>query len=67
MRDAKRIKPLLETIEKVWSENPDFRLGQLIVCICKKDGMDNLFNLEDEEFSKKLDKFVWAHDKRYII
>ena len=29
-RDPARIKPMLELIEKVWVENPDLRLCQLI-------------------------------------
>jgi hypothetical protein len=30
MRDPGRIKPILGTIERLWQQNPDWRLGQLI-------------------------------------
>lgn len=35
MRDIKRIKPIIERIEKLWLENPDFRLGQLLMVITR--------------------------------
>lgn len=30
MRDPQRIAPVLEHIEKIWREHPDWRLGQLL-------------------------------------
>ena len=58
MRDPKRIKPLLEKIEKIWMENPDFRLGQLIMVIARTgEHNPKLFNLEESELFKKLDEF----------
>jgi len=30
MRNPKRIKPILDKLEKIWIKNPDLRLGQLI-------------------------------------
>jgi uncharacterized protein YihD (DUF1040 family) len=56
MRDIKRINPIIERLEKVWLENPDFRLGQLIMVITRTGVTDpKLFYMEDEEFLKKLD------------
>lgn len=47
MRDPKRIKPVLERIEKIWIENPDYRLGQLIMVIARTgEHNPKLFNLE---------------------
>ncbi|MGV0940858.1 hypothetical protein [Empedobacter falsenii] len=58
MRDPKRIKPLLERIEKIWIENPDYRLGQLIMVIARTgEHNPKLFNLEESELLKKLDEF----------
>ena len=55
MRDIERIKPLIERLEKLWLENPDFRLGQLIMGITRTGVTDpKLFYMEDEEFLKKL-------------
>ena len=31
MRDIKRIPKILEELEQIWKENPDYRLGQLLV------------------------------------
>lgn len=54
MRDIKRINSIIERLEKVWLENPDFRLGQLIM-VNIRTGVINpkLFYIEDEEFFKK--------------
>ena len=55
MRDIERIKPLIERLEKLWLENPDFRLGQLIMGITRTGETNpKLFNMEDDEFLKKL-------------
>ncbi|MCL9771214.1 DUF1040 family protein [Flavobacterium sp. HXWNR69] len=55
MRDIERIKPLIERLEKLWLKNPDFRLGQLIMGITRTGETNpKLFNMEDDEFLKKL-------------
>lgn len=46
MRDKKRIKVILERLEKVWDEYPDLRLGQLILNVCSDPV---LYYLEDNE------------------
>lgn len=51
MRDPKRIKPLLRQIGKIWQENPDLRLCQLIGN-CFPPG-DN-YHKEDELLSYRL-------------
>jgi uncharacterized protein YihD (DUF1040 family) len=58
MRDPKRIKPFIETIEKLWAENPDFRFGQLIMAITKT-GVHNpvLFNMEEDVFIERIAEF----------
>ena len=46
MRDPLRIGPLLELVEKVWQQNPDLRLGQLIVGVV---GYNDPFYISDDE------------------
>ena len=55
MRDTKRIKPLLEEIEKLWINNPDFRFGQLVMSITNTgEHNPKLYNMEEEAFLEKL-------------
>lgn len=57
MRDKNRIKPIVEKLEKLWLSNPDFRLGQLIMCVIKpEEANPKIFYLEDEEFLTKLNE-----------
>ncbi|WP_291133269.1 hypothetical protein [Flavobacterium sp. UBA7682] len=57
MRDIERIKPIIERLEKLWLENPDFRLGQLIMGITRTEETNpKLFYMEDDEFLKKVDE-----------
>lgn len=54
MRDPKRIKPILEQLEHIWTKNPDSRFGQLIMAITKTgEHNPKLFYLEDDELVKK--------------
>lgn len=57
MRDKNRIKPILKELEKLWLQNPDFRIGQLILAITKtKESNPELFYKEDDEFLMKLEE-----------
>ena len=53
MRDPKRIKKVLDTIERVWSKFPDFRLGQLIFNATKQN---DPFYVEDDVLIKQLEE-----------
>ncbi len=53
MRDPKRIKPILNQLEQIWTSLPDLRLTQLIINLQTKLGKD-LYYMEDEELMKKL-------------
>jgi hypothetical protein len=58
MRDINRIKSIIKDFEKLWLENPDFRIGQLFMGITKTEVSDpKLFYMEDEEFSLQLEEF----------
>jgi len=52
MRDPKRIKKVLNTIERVWNKVPDWRLGQLIVNATKQN---DPFYVDDNDLIVKLD------------
>ena len=52
-RDPKRIPVILKALKKVWSKNPDWRLGQVVTNMA--GGVDP-FYLTDEEMLKALEK-----------
>ena len=58
MRDINRIKPILKEIEKLWLQNPDFRIGQLIYVIARtREITPKLLYMDDHEFLLKLNEF----------
>ena len=58
MRDLNRIKPVLKELEDLWLENPDLRIGQLIMGITRTEETNpKLFYMEDDEFLIKLKEF----------
>ncbi len=60
MRDKKRIKRIANLLEKVWSEFPDHRLGQLLV---NSTGEAYLREVEDNEMEKALP----GYSKKYYM
>lgn len=50
MRDAKRIRPLLDELAKIWERHPDMRLGQLLVAA---NGNQDPFHVEDADLIAK--------------
>jgi hypothetical protein len=52
VRAPERIKPIMEELERVWRQNPDWRLGQLIVNASDPDP----FYVEDELMLEGLKK-----------
>ena len=54
-----RILPVIKKLEEIWRAYPDLRLGQLLInCAGDKD----LFNLEDDELLKALERFGDEND-----
>lgn len=53
MRDSKRIEPLLDDIKKLWEENPDLRLGQLLSVLCSMHSVD-IFYVEDDRLQNMI-------------
>ena len=62
MRDVKRIKPLLDKLEKAWLIVPDWRLGQLVSNL-KGTGVQDVFFPSDEDWDEMIDDFIENHDK----
>ncbi|MBS1549107.1 MAG: DUF1040 family protein [Bacteroidetes bacterium] len=57
MRNPDRIQPTLDKLAEIWKENPDFRLGQLIMVIAMTgEHNPKLFYMEDDVFLKQLDE-----------
>jgi len=53
MRDKNRIPKILKHLEEIWNENPDLRLGQLIMIATRpKSTCPEVFSIEDEDILK---------------
>ena len=58
MRDPKRIKRILELIEKIWDKSPDQRFGQLLINCGIVDDSLRVWNNEDNTLEEYLNKFL---------
>ena len=54
MRDKERIKVVLRTIEEIWKDNPDLRLGQLL---CNAVPESWIYYIEDDQLLDAVCKF----------
>jgi uncharacterized protein YihD (DUF1040 family) len=61
MRDAKRIKTILDKLKRVWEKQPDTRLGQLLSIL--PENQRDIFYLEDDELEKMLDELLRQEEK----
>jgi len=58
LRDINRIPEIIEELEKVWRDNPDFRLGQLITVVSRpSDPHPTTFYIEDDKILEGLKSF----------
>lgn len=58
MRNPNRIPVIIKEIEEFWKENPDLRLGQLIVILATRHRPDvDVFNVGDTQLMKNLQNF----------
>ena len=58
MRDPSRISETLKNLERIWKDNPDFRLGQLIIIATKpNESCPELFYKEDDVMLAELLNF----------
>jgi len=59
MRDPSRIPKLLTLVYEVWKENPDLRLGQLIVnAVRPSEPVPQIFYLEDDQMEVRLNELL---------
>ena len=56
MRDPERINRIINKVRDFWHTNSDWRLGQLVSNMVQNDMF--IFNIEDEDFEKRLDEWV---------
>ena len=53
MRDKNRIPKILNELELIWKDNPDLRLGQIIMIATRpKNPCPEVFYIEDEDILK---------------
>ncbi|WP_075590153.1 hypothetical protein [Labilibacter marinus] len=58
MRDINRIPEILKELERVWRDNPDFRLGQLVTVAARpSDPHPTTFHIEDDKILEGLKSF----------
>jgi uncharacterized protein YihD (DUF1040 family) len=58
MQDPKRIDSILEQLRTIWQQEPDLRLGQLIVIATKpSESRLEVFNIEDERLAAGLAEY----------
>lgn len=65
LRDPKRIQPILDVLKRIWIENPDLRLGQIIVNASK----DQPYFVEDDLMWKglhALEEMQTTKDVKYV-
>jgi len=60
IRDPSRINRIVELLRARWHQNPDMRLGQLVVNIT---GSSDPFHVEDDITEAKLLKADWRVDQ----
>ena len=58
MRDPNRIYKYCNKLAEIWSQLPDWRLGQLMINIIDQAGGALSFYMEDEDFLIMLEKYV---------
>lgn len=58
MRDRNRINKILDKIEAIWINNPDMRLGQLLVNLAPLRLNNDIFYWEDTDLEIALDNEI---------
>ena len=62
MREPARIHRILDKIEKIWCENPDLRLGQLLlnlgIIVYEPPVSAKNFYYDDDMAEARLDEFI---------
>lgn len=58
MRNKNRINTILDKIEAIWINNPDIRLGQLLVNLAPPRLNNDIFYWEDTDLEVALDNEI---------
>lgn len=61
MRDIDRIPVILGKLEKIWKNNPDLRLGQLILNVINES---ILYYLEDDVIITEIENFYFGKNQK---
>ena len=61
MRDVDRIPVILGRLEKIWKNNPDLRLGQLILNVINES---ILYYLEDDVIITEIENFYFGKNQK---
>lgn len=56
MRDPKRIDRMLALLRRVWTQNPDWRLGQLVSN--SAPGLDPIFYVDDDKIEARMNELA---------
>lgn len=64
MRDPNRIDNILYELGKIWKENPDLRLGQMITNLLIPDY--RLYHMEDNELIKELKTYYCKKEQNKV-
>lgn len=57
MRDPERIDPILARLARVWKQNPELRLGQLILNACLTPDRPDIYYIEDSVLIQSVENF----------
>lgn len=62
MRDPARIDQVLDVLRRVWTQNPDYRLGQLIInAVRPKEPCPEVFRIEDTVLARRIQRLAEGH------
>lgn len=63
MRDPERIKRMLKLVEALWTRQPDLRLSQLVVNMCRaSEPAPHIFYVEDDVLERELQRTLGLLD-----
>ncbi|MDK8193209.1 hypothetical protein QP794_24280 [Paenibacillus sp. UMB7766-LJ446] len=66
MRNPNRIHPFMDLLQECWLCFPDLRFNQLISIIFKEFDDSTVFNMEEEEATDVIQRFMIEYKDKYI-
>jgi uncharacterized protein YihD (DUF1040 family) len=67
MRDTKRIDRVLKIIKRIWKDNPDLRLFQLLLNPYGPEELPILYNQEEDQIIARLIRFYGPEQALKIV